>query len=107
MLASVGWRNVWRIWGVNGAPGGNIELIAGPSSWVLEDAHDGSLVGEKLGAASTRAKIARNKDLTPAILACIEERCEIIKGKIINGRGNIDLLCNEGIYLYWSMVEYG
>ncbi len=72
-------------------PGGNIELNAGPSGWVLENAHEGSLKGKKLGAASARAKIARDKDLTPVILAFIEERCEITKRKIINKRGGISL----------------
>lgn len=68
-MASVGWRKVARISGVNGSPGGKIELIAGVRGSVLE----GPQEGPKDGAATARAARASTARFIEVILKLSSE----------------------------------
>lgn len=59
-MASLGCRNVARIWGVNAEPGGKIALMAGARGCVFE--------GPQVGAATVRAAKARMANFIGAIV---------------------------------------
>jgi hypothetical protein len=54
-----------RIWGVNGAPGGKIELMTGVRGCVLDGPQEGFL-----GAAAARVANARTASFIGAMVAC-------------------------------------